>query len=61
MGEASQHAVDAFGEGAQLFENKDELITFLKLHQAAVLGVLVKGSRFMHMEEIVKQLTEEAY
>lgn len=60
VGEASQHAVDAFGEGAQLFENKDELITFLKLHQAAVLGVLVKGSRFMHMEEIVKQLTEEA-
>lgn len=60
VGEASQHAVDAFGEGAQLFENKDELITFLKMHQAATLGVLVKGSRFMHMEEIVRQLTEES-
>lgn len=59
VGEASQHAVDAFGEGAQLFENKDELMTFIKLHQTAELGVLVKGSRFMHMEEIVKQLTEE--
>jgi UDP-N-acetylmuramoyl-tripeptide--D-alanyl-D-alanine ligase len=59
VGEASQHAVDAFGEGAQLFENKDELMRFIKLHQAAALGVLVKGSRFMHMEEIVKQLTEE--
>ncbi len=60
VGEASQHAVDAFGEGAQLFENKDELMTFIKLHQMAALGVLVKGSRFMHMEEIVKHLTEEA-
>ncbi len=60
VGEASQHAVDAFGEGAQLFENKDELMTFIKLHQMAELGVLVKGSRFMRMEEIVKQLTEEA-
>lgn len=59
VGEASQHAVDAFGEGAQLFENKDELMGFIKLHHTAVLGVLVKGSRFMHMEEIVKQLTEE--
>jgi UDP-N-acetylmuramoyl-tripeptide--D-alanyl-D-alanine ligase len=59
VGEASQHAVDAFGEGAQLFENKDELMGFIKLHHTAALGVLVKGSRFMHMEEIVKQLTEE--
>jgi len=59
VGEASQHAVDAFGEGAQLFENKDELMTFIKLHQTTALGVLVKGSRFMHMEDIVKQLTEE--
>lgn len=59
VGEASKHAVDAFGEGAQLFENKDELMTFVKLHQTAALGVLVKGSRFMRMEEIVKQLTEE--
>lgn len=59
VGEDSQHAVDAFGEGAQLFDNKDELMTFIKLHQTAALGVLVKGSRFMHMEEIVKQLTEE--
>jgi UDP-N-acetylmuramoyl-tripeptide--D-alanyl-D-alanine ligase len=59
VGEASQHAVDAFGDGALLFENKDELMTFIELHQTAKLGVLVKGSRFMHMEEIVKQLTEE--
>lgn len=58
VGEASRHAVDAFGEGAQLFENKDELMTFIKLHQMSSLGVLVKGSRFMHMEEIVKHLTE---
>lgn len=58
VGEASKHAVDAFGDGAKLFENKDELMTFIKLHRTAALGVLVKGSRFMRMEDIVKQLTE---
>jgi len=42
IGEASQHAVDAFGENAMKFSTKDELIS--------------KGSRFMKMEQIVESL-----
>jgi len=56
IGEASQHAVDAFGENAMKFSTKDELISFLKKHQSQELTVLVKGSRFMKMEQIVESL-----
>lgn len=59
IGEASQHAADAFGENAQIFTDKDELVSYIKKHQSDELGILVKGSRFMHMEQIVKSLIEE--
>lgn len=56
IGEASRHAVDAFGENAQNFKTKDELVSFIKEHQSEELGILVKGSRFMHMEQIVESI-----
>jgi len=59
IGDASQHAADAFGENAQMFTDKDELVSYIKKHQSDELGILVKGSRFMHMEKIVKSLIEE--
>ena len=55
LGEATRHAVAAFGSGAQHFQHLEELV-------AAVSGrtVLVKGSRFMKMERVVAALTGAA-
>jgi len=60
IGEASRHAADAFGENAQNFNTKDELVSFIKEHQSEELGILVKGSRFMHMEQIIESIMKGA-
>ncbi|VAW58807.1 UDP-N-acetylmuramoyl-tripeptide--D-alanyl-D-alanine ligase [hydrothermal vent metagenome] len=57
-GRASRQAVEAFGENAIFFETKDELVAYIKQNQTQVLGILVKGSRFMQMEHIVESLIE---
>jgi UDP-N-acetylmuramoyl-tripeptide--D-alanyl-D-alanine ligase len=59
IGELSRHAVDAFGNGAQHFANRESLIAALKPEIENDLSVLVKGSRAMHMEKIVQSLVEE--
>ncbi len=60
LGEASRHAGEAFGENSTHFESKDELILFIKKQQqkepAKKRVILVKGSRFMQMEQIVESI-----
>lgn len=59
-GEASPHAVRAFGEGARHFARADELAATLAADAdgtvARASAVLVKGSRFMRMERMVEAL-----
>jgi len=56
VGDASRYAVEAFGGEAIFFETKDELVAFVQQHESEKINILVKGSRFMHMEEIVNSL-----
>ncbi len=52
LGDATRHAVDAFGEGARRFDSVEQLVAELRSQT-----VLVKGSRFMRMERVVAALT----
>jgi UDP-N-acetylmuramoyl-tripeptide--D-alanyl-D-alanine ligase len=52
LGEATKHAVQAFGEGGRHFASVEELISSLQGET-----ILVKGSRFMKMERVVAALT----
>jgi len=56
VGDVSRYAVEAFGDEALFFETKEELVKFVRQHESKALNVLVKGSRFMHMEDVVDLL-----
>jgi UDP-N-acetylmuramoyl-tripeptide--D-alanyl-D-alanine ligase len=56
LGELSSYAVKEFGAGAQHFDQLEELLAALKAVLNKDCTVLVKGSRFMKMERVVKEL-----
>jgi len=56
LGELSNFAVKTFGSGAQHFEHIEDLLEALKPELTKDSTVLVKGSRFMKMERVVKFL-----
>lgn len=60
LGELTKGTVDAFGVGAMHFERIEELLAELENALAPETTVLVKGSRFMQMERVVKSFTESA-
>ncbi|HCI14297.1 MAG TPA: UDP-N-acetylmuramoyl-tripeptide--D-alanyl-D-alanine ligase [Gallionellaceae bacterium] len=56
LGELSRNAVREFGDGACHFERIEDLLAELDKELDADVTVLVKGSRFMKMERVVKNL-----
>ena len=56
LGELSAYATAEFGKDAQHFNTLDELLNATENLLADDVTLLVKGSRFMQMERIVKQL-----
>ena len=56
LGELSRHAANAYGAGAQYFDDLPALLAVLDQQVASDSSVLVKGSRFMRMERVVEHL-----
>jgi UDP-N-acetylmuramoyl-tripeptide--D-alanyl-D-alanine ligase len=58
LGELTRETVAAFGAGAMHFERIEELLAELENALTPDTVVLVKGSRFMQMERVVKSFTD---
>ena len=56
LGGASAHAVQAFGAGAQHFQDMASLVAAVQTQVEGAGSVLVKGSRSMKMEHVVQAL-----
>ncbi len=56
FGELSAHATQAFGAGARHFTRIEDLLAEIENALAPDVTLLVKGSRFMQMERVVKSL-----
>jgi UDP-N-acetylmuramoyl-tripeptide--D-alanyl-D-alanine ligase len=57
IGPLTKYTIDKCKGDAKWFSNKKELIRYVKSKIAKDSSVLVKGSRFMKMEEVIKGLT----
>jgi UDP-N-acetylmuramoyl-tripeptide--D-alanyl-D-alanine ligase len=58
LGELTVNTVQAFGAGAMHFERIEELLAETEQALGPDVTVLVKGSRFMQMERVVKSFVE---
>lgn len=58
LGELSLASAHNFGEGGQHFDHIDDLVRQLEPELDAHTTVLVKGSRFMRMERVIKAIGE---
>ncbi len=56
LGELSAATVAKFGKGARHFERIEELVAEVRDQLAENVTVLVKGSRFMQMERVIKAI-----
>jgi UDP-N-acetylmuramoyl-tripeptide--D-alanyl-D-alanine ligase len=59
LGELSAHAARAFGPGARHYTRIEDLLAEIENVLAPDVAVLVKGSRFMRMERVVKAFALE--
>ncbi len=60
LGELAADSTRAFGEGARHYPRIEELLADVKNALDAQTTVLVKGSRFMQMERVVRSLEKQA-
>jgi UDP-N-acetylmuramoyl-tripeptide--D-alanyl-D-alanine ligase len=60
LGDLTAHAVEAFGAGGEHFERSEDLVAAIGGELGPEVTVLVKGSRFMHMERVVAALGDTA-
>lgn len=59
LGTMSRYAVESFGQGAEHFSHHDDLIQALRTQFVPGATLLIKGSRSMQMEKIVRALRQE--
>lgn len=57
LGPLAELSGQAFGQGAESFQQHEDLIEILKNELHEKITLLVKGSRYMHMEKIVKAVS----
>jgi UDP-N-acetylmuramoyl-tripeptide--D-alanyl-D-alanine ligase len=57
-GELAKATVASFGEGAQFFDNQEQLISVLQQSLTGCETILVKGSRSQKMENVVAALVD---
>lgn len=60
FGDLSQSALATFGSKAKGFSNKEKLIEYAQEQLGETKAVLIKGSRGMEMEKVVKRLIQGA-
>jgi len=59
IGEHSQYASEAYGEGARHFDDVEALLATLQKILNSDSSCLIKGSRFMHLDKLADQLAIE--